>query len=425
VNAAKRVVIPVPRHRPWLVAVALVIAAASAAGSAAYLFWWPEELCRRWEARVAAADDGGLPTAVAGLDRCGRYAVRPLVNLLSASRPAAADAAETALATRIRRIRSGDGEAWRDAAELGEALQAALGSAPVESQPRHVRLAMELLEASGRLGIDQSTDAAARGRVIAACETVLRNAPPGVEPARFVETHASPLKTASRFRSPVRQVISESAPPEPTGPIGPQLVPPQPLPTAMPASPVSVSPATALPRNAANAAARVNPIRNHESGVVQTIAEQPSGQMAGDGASADGRPDVPAAHLASRTAWSLFNDLTGDGPASSLAGAELHRRGFRPAEIELGRQFAGAAPDQRLRLAESLPLQSGIDIRPWLVHLADDDDPSVRLAVVTIMATTNDPQMLARLRQIALADSDEAVRQTARKLTDTGRGPGR
>jgi hypothetical protein len=424
VKAANRVVEPAVRRRRWPAVLALVVTAASAAGVAAWIFWWPQELCRRWEARVAAADDRALPAAVEGLDRCGRYAVRPLVGLLASSNPAAVDAGEAALVQRIGRIRAGGDEAWNDAAELAESLHAALDFAPVESQPRYVRLAMALLEAAGRLSMDQRANDPARGRVTAACEIVLRNAQAGVEPERFVARQAAPLKPASRSTGAVRQVVSESSPAEfnpaaSGGPSGPILPAPSPLPTAIPAAPVAppqeLEPATPLPRTAANASARVNPIRRADSSEIrQTVAVRSS-------VGPDNGSEVPSVALASRTAWSLFADLAGGGPAASPAHAELHRRGFRPAEVELGRQFADAEPAERVRLAESLPLQSGIDVRPWLVHLADDEDPLVRLAVVTIMATTNDPQMLARLRQIAISDADEAVRFRARKLTDTGR----
>jgi hypothetical protein len=433
VKAANKVVVLAKRRRQWPAVLALLTALATAGGLAAYWAWWPQELCHRWEARVAEADDASLPAAVEGLDRCGRHAVRPLVRLLASTNRAAADAGSAALDRRIRRIRSGAGEPWTEAAELAEALRQSLESAPADSQPRHVRLAMDLLETAGRLSIDYRVDESARGRITVACENVLRYARAGVEPAKFVAENAAPLKSADRSRSTVRQIGSDSGrsqaaqtipieAPSPTtgGPVGPMLNTPRPLPTAMPAAPVRSPPdpsqssqAAPSPRTAANASARVNPIRQDGTDGVRPA----SAVQAGVGFSAE----VPAAALASRTAWALFADLASDGPAASLAAAELHRRGFRPAELELGRQFAVAASEERVRLAESLPFQTGIDVRPWLVHLADDDDPAVRLAVVTIMGTTNDPQMLARLRQLALSDPDENVRSRARKLSDTGR----
>ena len=423
-KAAKRVVEPDRRRRRWPAALALVVTAASAAGVVAYYYWWPRELCRRWEARVAAADEVSMPAAVEGLDRCGRHAARPLVGLLASNKPGAADAGEAALVRRINRIRAGGGDPWNDAAELAEALDTALDAAPAESQPRHVRLAMALLEAAGRLSMDQRTDESARGRVTAACEIVLRNGQAGVEPERFVARQAAPLKPTSQSSRAVRQVVSESSPAEPdpsasSEPSGPVLFAPAPLPTAIPAAPVSPQesePAVPMPRTAANASARVNPIRRTDSSPIRQAAAVQSPVGVDNDLS-----DVSTTALSSRTAWSLFADLAIEGPAASLAHAELHRRGFRPAEIELGRRFANAEPAERVRLAESLPLQSGIDVRPWLIHLAQDDDPLVRLAVVTIMATTHDPQMLARLRQIALSDADEMVRLRAGKLTDPGR----
>jgi len=106
-----------------------------------------------------------------------------------------------------------------------------------------------------------------------------------------------------------------------------------------------------------------------------------------------------------------------DGPVD--LGRVFGRVGAWPAAsvplVELARRAADPNPAVRLELAESLPTFSGVDARPWLLELSYDDDPRVRTAAVTLMATSGDIDLLKRVQQVSLDDPDDHTRAQAEK----------
>ena len=60
--------------------------------------------------------------------------------------------------------------------------------------------------------------------------------------------------------------------------------------------------------------------------------------------------------------------------------------------------------------------QPGVDARPWLVLLSDDEEADVRLAAVTVMATSNDPQLIEQAWQVVLHDRDPRIANLAPRL---------
>ena len=83
--------------------------------------------------------------------------------------------------------------------------------------------------------------------------------------------------------------------------------------------------------------------------------------------------------------------------------------------IELARRAGDPDPAVRRQFAESLPTLDGVDARPWLLELSYDDDPQVRAAAVTLMATSGDLELLKRVRQVSLDDPDDHTRAQAEK----------
>lgn len=106
-----------------------------------------------------------------------------------------------------------------------------------------------------------------------------------------------------------------------------------------------------------------------------------------------------------------------DSLAAAAAVDGLRRAGWSDFEIELGRQATAPQPALRRRLAEMLPRLSGTDPRQWLVWLSYDEDAEVRGTAVTWMASTGEPTMLGRVRQLAETDPDETVRRLAQRAT--------
>ncbi len=94
---------------------------------------------------------------------------------------------------------------------------------------------------------------------------------------------------------------------------------------------------------------------------------------------------------------------------------QLRRRGFNDQQLGLARRVADPDPEVRRQLAESLPdLRSSPN--PWLFWLSYDPDPLVRRVVISLMATSQDPRLHRRLREMHSLETDEAIRAQLDKL---------
>ncbi|HKD36830.1 MAG TPA: HEAT repeat domain-containing protein, partial [Pirellulales bacterium] len=126
--------------------------------------------------------------------------------------------------------------------------------------------------------------------------------------------------------------------------------------------------------------------------------------------------EAPAASLSIARLREVAEKLdAGDAQITAAAQAELERRGVSGPLVELARRLADHDPAVRLQLAESLPTLAGVDARPWLLELSYDEDPQVRAAAVTLMATSGDIELLKRVQQVALDDPDDHTRAQAEK----------
>jgi hypothetical protein len=130
-------------------------------------------------------------------------------------------------------------------------------------------------------------------------------------------------------------------------------------------------------------------------------------------------PDLDPASLRRLPATELFVLLTSNSKWTNAVGGEIARRGFTPREIEVGGHLFSTDTLERLRWIEALPGLSGIDAKNWLLVLSRDSSAEVRLAVVTLMATSSDPQILARVAEMAHSDPDPRVQVQAGRTTES------
>ncbi|MFN0019324.1 MAG: HEAT repeat domain-containing protein [Pirellulaceae bacterium] len=86
--------------------------------------------------------------------------------------------------------------------------------------------------------------------------------------------------------------------------------------------------------------------------------------------------------------------------AATIAAAEkeLSRRGYKAVHLSIARQLTDPDPANRLKLVQSLPRARGVDPRPWLLRLSQDHDEAVRSAALSILRTSQDPEILQKLR---------------------------
>lgn len=108
---------------------------------------------------------------------------------------------------------------------------------------------------------------------------------------------------------------------------------------------------------------------------------------------------VAALELSSLPEIEVMSDLHSEDPATATAAErELTRRGYKASHLSLARQLTHPDPTVRLQLAQSLPRARGIDPRRWLLRLSEDSDEAVRSAARNILRTSQDPEVLQKLR---------------------------
>ena len=138
----------------------------------------------------------------------------------------------------------------------------------------------------------------------------------------------------------------------------------------------------------------------------------------GGGLPGDSANDEAESAATAATVELMRRLATGGRQESADAEVELQRLGFRAKHLELARQLFDPDPAVRLRLARALPEVQNMDAAPWLLQLSGDENADVRLAAIGLLATTSDPQLLARVQRIARNDSDPRVQRYAER---TGR----
>ena len=95
---------------------------------------------------------------------------------------------------------------------------------------------------------------------------------------------------------------------------------------------------------------------------------------------------------------------------------ELAARGFRRLSPKLVKQYLSDDLATRLRIVDSVLTEPGVDARPWLLLLAEDENADVRLLAVTVMATSDDKSLVEAAWHIAIQDRDPRVADMAARL---------
>ena len=101
---------------------------------------------------------------------------------------------------------------------------------------------------------------------------------------------------------------------------------------------------------------------------------------------------------------------------------ELSKRGFGKLSKPLVQQFFSEKPQDRMRLVDHVLAQPGGGSEAWLLLLAADSDPDVRLFAVTYMATSNNAVLVEKAWQVAIRDHDPRVADLAGRLRERREG---
>lgn len=111
--------------------------------------------------------------------------------------------------------------------------------------------------------------------------------------------------------------------------------------------------------------------------------------------------------------------LLADAVHGPAAARELQEgRGFDALNLQIARATADPSVATRLELLRSLPRQAGIDSVGWLLHLAQDESPQVRVGAIKVLSTAGDSRIPKYLRQFDETETDEGVRTVLREAQE-------
>jgi len=171
-----------------------------------------------------------------------------------------------------------------------------------------------------------------------------------------------------------------------------------------------------LPINPHDAPKLLSPLNNSsrspDPGLMRSFTGSPT---PGD---RDDRLQDGGSHAAARTSTiELMQRLQAvDKQQVDHARDELERRGFSEFHFDLARRLFAPDPHVRIQLARSLPTLQNVNAEPWLLCLCEDENADVRLAALTLLATTGDPILLERVERIARADPDPRIQRRAEQI---------
>ena len=99
-----------------------------------------------------------------------------------------------------------------------------------------------------------------------------------------------------------------------------------------------------------------------------------------------------------------------------LAELILKNRGLTRDQVALGRLITSPKPELRASVIPLLKEHDDVDPVVWLLRLSNDPDELVRAKAVEAMTGRTDPEVCARLREMASKDASPTVRAAASKL---------
>jgi hypothetical protein len=388
----------------------------------------PEILAERWQARLAELPDAELEPQLLRIAELGDVGIPVLTAALVSPREPLREAARTAILEEMARWELLPTEAAiGKLSKLAESLAVASREFDAPTRRFAADLALRILHWPHEDGD------ARRPALLAWCEAVL---------AAAAAPRGAPSVIAMQPATTAPTVMSDNAGADESLPVLARY----------PGGGLPVELASLPPREIANLRhgdAEIQPA-GEPNRLPEQFATKPLGETSEppdpfDRAPAANRPRrLPVAGDASQSARLLSGDAADRLPAeinlsyaaawkglkirelmpkldsadpqvAANARGELNRRGVTGPLIDLARRAADPNPTVRLELAESLPTLNGVDARPWLLELSYDDDPKVRTAAVTLMATSGDLDLLKRVQQVSLDDPDDHTRAQAEK----------
>mgnify|MGYP002634282706 CR=1 FL=1 len=95
------------------------------------------------------------------------------------------------------------------------------------------------------------------------------------------------------------------------------------------------------------------------------------------------------------------------------AEAELRRRGYSDAELNVAEDAVDPDVLVRRGLVERLSFIPNVDTKRWLLWMAQDEDLDARRQAVMMLATmiNSDPRIAAQLRRIQIEEDDPWIRK--------------
>lgn len=380
----------------------------------------PEILAERWQARLAELPDADLGPQLRRIAELGDAGIPVLTAALCSPREPLRDAARLAILDEMARWELWPAEAaMAKLSTLAESLAGTSGQFDAPTRRFAADLSLRILHWPHEDGDVR------RPALLARCEAVLAAAPRGA-----LSDIATLPATASPTVANTSVDAAESLPAlarYPGGGLPVELASlPPPFKTAHASHDDVETQPNAEPGRLSDQIA-TRPLGEFSE---PPAANQPRHLPTSDDASQSAR--LLSANAADRltaefdpsnaAAWSglkvreLMQKLdSADPQIAANARGELKRRGITGSLAKLARRAADPNPAVRLELAESLPTLNGVDARPWLLELSYDDDPRVRAAAVTLMATSGDLDLLKRVQQVSLDDPDDHTRAQAEK----------
>jgi hypothetical protein len=411
-----------------------------------------------WRSQLAAAADDRAGPLLRRAAELGEPGMALLAESLGSPRRGVALAARQVLTDRLT--------AWQDFSEPGGwelqlALAEALADRVEQFGPAARSEAAELAERilASLPGADGSDGLRDCGRLLVACEKVLRAAPERREyfAEREAADAAEPGEAPRGAPGATRTAAADAPPSALRDPLGPETSLPGLVSRAAGSGPVdpptAAAPVPAVGENsppAGSSGGTPGALANLPGARPISSVERPPRPLSGSDEAraipqAGARAGRPSSATAAVKSLSLSDNASVSSPAKKSAvqadvrGAdvvtlmrrlqaanpaeatqsrdELLRRGMTEVQLDLARRLFDPDAKVRKQLARALPGLQSIDGVPWLLQLARDEEADVRLVAITLLATTGNPALLAEVEAIAQEDTDPRIQQQAERLT--------
>ena len=382
-------------------------------------------LARRWQHQLQSVPDAEAITHMQRIAGLGDDSLAILVDSLHSPRPSIVGAAQTVL---VEQVDDWQLMSSRESAPKIAALARHLSENIWKTGPQQRRMAAHLALRFLAWPVAQTT--VDRTGLITDCETILRTAGTGTAPQFGRRPKAGQAEVAANLQSfdaptekewGVQERVSRSLDDAPNvsgenPPLSaPNSQPPAPL--LLPFfGPASAQPAKLSGQRSRNRTPPDSPFPDVLSEpFARWIPRTTPPVQRAQRPESEGKllswnvPEQAASAVTRISDIALMRRLNDEDRASAeQAKRELRKRGFLTIHIELARRLTHPDPGHRVAMAESLPSLQ-VDARPWLFWLLDDEHPEVRVAAISVLATTADQAVDRRLRQMELDETDPSV----------------